>query len=537
MPASPSGCPPKWAEAFSYLGASTVRGSLTQFPAEVLNASPATLNLAESSEFTSGLPLSSTVEPGRELILIAPSEGRASAWGPLTVTGGIGQSVTLSTSQATAFEEVESGSFRETENGIVLSISGYSSNGTRTVGPLTVACNLPATTLAEAPITTGSYNPAEAPRITGITPDSGSTAGGTSVTITGSYFNNVSAVEFGGQKASSFTVNSPNSITAVTPPYPNSEFPGAPGQRLKTVEVNVITPDYSPHLPEGGHFTYEGPCSPVESPFVAQVEPAEGPEAGGTTVTITGENLSDVTSVYFGSHPALSYGYHAGAITAVTPPGTGSVVVYAYGPCYIGGGRVEFTYRPPVERFAFKGWTLAGSVTPKPLGQPITLPAGSTFSGSFEANTVPGPGSVTGNLSIPPFRAAVKLYGIIPASLGITLTQSGAISGTVTQSTTVAGAHTFTLPVQLKLGLSSLGLLGLNIPTSCSSAQPLSLTLTDTLTPATFASKGWAFSGTTTIPRLSCQGGLLGALYGELISGLISGSGASYTLTVTPPGG
>jgi hypothetical protein len=113
---------------------------------------------------------------------------------------------------------------------------------------------------------------------------------------------------------------------------------------------------------------------------------------------------------------------------------------------------------------------------------------------------------------------------------------SARAAGTIAKSTTVSGDETLTLPVQLELGFTSLGLLGLNVPTSCSTSAPVALTLSDTLTKEALLSKGWAFSGATTIPRVSCSGGLLGALYGEVISGLISGAGASYSFTVTAPG-
>jgi hypothetical protein len=55
------------------------------------------------------------------------------------------------------------------------------------------------------------------PTISGITPSSGSVKGGTTVTITGSDFSNVSSVAFGSLPAQSFTVNSESQITAVAP--------------------------------------------------------------------------------------------------------------------------------------------------------------------------------------------------------------------------------------------------------------------------------------------------------------------------------
>lgn len=57
-----------------------------------------------------------------------------------------------------------------------------------------------------------------APTITAIDPTSGSVAGGTEVTITGTHFTDATAVHFGAVDATSFTVDSDTQITAVSPP-------------------------------------------------------------------------------------------------------------------------------------------------------------------------------------------------------------------------------------------------------------------------------------------------------------------------------
>ncbi len=55
------------------------------------------------------------------------------------------------------------------------------------------------------------------PSVTSISPNSGPTAGGTPVTITGNNFLRATAVQFGGTAATSFTVNSATAITATAP--------------------------------------------------------------------------------------------------------------------------------------------------------------------------------------------------------------------------------------------------------------------------------------------------------------------------------
>ncbi|HME03488.1 MAG TPA: beta-propeller fold lactonase family protein, partial [Solirubrobacteraceae bacterium] len=69
-----------------------------------------------------------------------------------------------------------------------------------------------------------------APTVTNVSPNSGPAAGGTLVTITGTSFTGVTAVEFG-STAAGFIYNSPTSITAVSPP----------GTAHTSVEVIVTT--------------------------------------------------------------------------------------------------------------------------------------------------------------------------------------------------------------------------------------------------------------------------------------------------------
>ena len=69
------------------------------------------------------------------------------------------------------------------------------------------------------------------PALTSVSPACGSTAGGISVTINGSGFIGVTAVRFGTTAATSFTVNTPNRITAEVPAH-----------AMGKVDVTVTTP-------------------------------------------------------------------------------------------------------------------------------------------------------------------------------------------------------------------------------------------------------------------------------------------------------
>ena len=68
------------------------------------------------------------------------------------------------------------------------------------------------------------------PTVASVGPAIGSPAGATSVTITGTNFTGATAVKFGNVNAAGFTVNSPTSITAITP-----------AEAMGTVDVTVTT--------------------------------------------------------------------------------------------------------------------------------------------------------------------------------------------------------------------------------------------------------------------------------------------------------
>jgi RHS repeat-associated protein len=83
------------------------------------------------------------------------------------------------------------------------------------------------------------------PVVKSISPSSGSVNGGTSVSINGSGFTGATAVHFGGIAASSYTVNSPSSITAV-----------APAGTAGAVDVTVTAPSNTGLLEQATYSLY-----------------------------------------------------------------------------------------------------------------------------------------------------------------------------------------------------------------------------------------------------------------------------------------
>jgi hypothetical protein len=157
---------------------------------------------------------------------------------------------------------------------------------------------------------------APAPTVASVSPNSGTTSGGTSVTISGSGFASGATVSFGGAAATNVNVASGTSITATTPAH-------AAG----AVDVVVTnTGNHSGTLTSG--YTY---VVPTPAPTIASVSPNSGTTSGGTSVTITGTGFASGATVSFGGAPATSVNVVGSAsITAATPAhaaGTVNVVV------------------------------------------------------------------------------------------------------------------------------------------------------------------------------------------------------------------
>jgi large repetitive protein len=173
------------------------------------------------------------------------------------------------------------------------------------------------------------------PIITSFTPTSG--AQGTTVTINGSNFTGSTIVWFGGIVASSFTVLSDNSISAVV-------GSGTSGN------VSVTNAFGSGSL---SGFTYTGPIITSFSPTFA---------APGSTITISGQNFTGATVVDFGGLSATSFTVlNDNTITAVNGIGySGSINVT--GPNG-SGSRVGFVMLPTISSFTPLSGSTGTSVT------------------------------------------------------------------------------------------------------------------------------------------------------------------------------
>ena len=145
------------------------------------------------------------------------------------------------------------------------------------------------------------------PTLTSIAPATGTTAGGTSVTLIGANFTGATGVTFGGTAATSFVLFNATTITCTTPA-------GNAGAK----SVLVTTPGGT--NPANMLFTYVAPLSP---PTLTSVSPNTGSTAGGTAVTLTGTNFTGAIGVTIGGTAVSVFNVvNATTITCTTPAGT-----------------------------------------------------------------------------------------------------------------------------------------------------------------------------------------------------------------------
>jgi Regulator of chromosome condensation (RCC1) repeat/IPT/TIG domain len=199
--------------------------------------------------------------------------------------------------------------------------------------------------------------------VTGVAPTTGSSAGGTVVSISGNDLTGATAVKFGSVDATSFTVNSETSITAIAPPHITG-----------SVDVAVTTPLDTSLTGPADHFSYLSP------PVIAKILPKSGP--AGTTVTISGKYFDGATTVDFGSVAAAGFTVNSPtSIVAVAPAeAAGKVDVTVstqYGP-NVASAKDRFEVTPTVTGVSPNTGSVAGGSSVTVSGSGFAPGAGAT---------------------------------------------------------------------------------------------------------------------------------------------------------------
>jgi autotransporter-associated beta strand protein len=186
-----------------------------------------------------------------------------------------------------------------TDGQIVVSTPGYPYADTTTTCQVLVV-----TAEGQSPASPASqFTYYVAPTVTGMSPASGLRTGGTLVTISGYYWNTVTAVEFG-QNLGAILNQSYDQVQVYSP-----------AGTVGTADVTVFVPGGGV---SAGQFTY----LPL-APAVSGVSPSVGAATGGTAVIITGTDLEGATAVDFGATAASSFTIDSSTqITATDAAGT-----------------------------------------------------------------------------------------------------------------------------------------------------------------------------------------------------------------------
>jgi hypothetical protein len=258
---------------------------------------------------------------------------------------------------------------------------------------------------------------------TGIVPDSGPVGGGTNVTISGTFTTlGTTTVDFGTAAATNVMVVSGTTITATSPQSPLTTNGG-----VGTVNVTVIDAGGTSN---GVAFNY------LAGPVVGAtgLNPAYGPDGGGTTVTITGSGLTGISAVNFGGTCSATNGSSGGtpgtsvtginddSATVVTPmhaDGLVPVCVTATG----GTTQAQegYTFEP-----APSATGLSPTQGPVSGGTPVVITGAGFYQGDPDVVVMFGANAAT--------NVAVTSSTTISATSPASTTGPGAVSVTVTDA-------------------------------------------------------------------------------------------------------
>ncbi|MDP9330330.1 MAG: hypothetical protein M3P11_06825 [Actinomycetota bacterium] len=227
---------------------------------------------------------------------------------------------------------------------------------------------------------------APSPTISGFSPGSGPV--GTSVTITGSNLTGASAMNFFNNVSASFTVDSDTQITATVP------------SGATTGPISVTT--LGGTATSSTNFTVS-----ASAPTISGISPSFGPE--GTSVTITGSNLTGASAVSFSNNVSAPFTVDSDTQISTTVP-TGA----ATGPIS------------------------------------VTAPGGSVSSGTFTVTTSSGS-------AISEVQRAFASAGssAISATFGLTPAQGDLLVAVPINASSGTGSVTFSPPVGWSVGRSN----------------------------------------------------------------------------------
>ncbi len=247
--------------------------------------------------------------------------------------------------------------------------------------------------------------PVSKPTISAVSPSSGPSAGGTTVTISGTSFQSGVTVMFGGvagtvtsQTTTSLSVRTPASVAGI-------------------VSVTVSNPDGGTTT-RSSAFTFVAPSVPAPAPTVTSFSPALGSVGGGTDVTINGTNFKTGIIVRFGALNATVTSVTSTRLVARTPAQAEGVVTLTV--LNTDGYGVQlpsaYTYRAPAPTLS----TYSPSRGPASGSTDLTI-NGSNFKAGVSVTIANLQATI---VLVTPTRIVARLPAHAPATVGFTVTNS-----------------------------------------------------------------------------------------------------------------
>jgi large repetitive protein len=153
--------------------------------------------------------------------------------------------------------------------------------------------------------------PAAAPSVASLSSHAGSARGGTTLTLSGTNFREVTAVDFGAERGTAVRVLSASKLSVTAPAGTGAVY------------VTVVTKNGGPS-PLTGRSVFNF----LPRPAIRALSESSGPASGGRQVLISGTGFGFVRSLYFGSDRASRVQViSAREISVRTPAGSGRVQV------------------------------------------------------------------------------------------------------------------------------------------------------------------------------------------------------------------
>jgi hypothetical protein len=433
----------------------TVNGANFVSGASVLwnGATSLTTTYVSSTQLTASVPASLIASAGTVNVTVVTVNGVSSAstftigGAAPSVTGIVptsgttagGTSVTITGSNFTGATAVDFGATAATSVTVNSATSITAVSPAESAGAVNVTVVAPGGTSAISANDQFTYT-VPAPTVAGVAPSGGSTQGGTQVNITGTNFIGVTAVDFGGTAATSYTVASSGSIAAVSPA-------GSAG----TVDVTVTTATGTSATVANDQFTYA-----VSVPTVSNINPTSG--AVGTQVTIMGSNFGSTqgsSTVTFNGTTATSItSWSSTQIVAVVPAGatTGAVEVKVNGaansnaPIFTVGLPLSGTVASGTGASAiaivanvqlYAAGTTGYGQAPLKIGNAVQTDTKGNFSVLYDCSSLPAPGDQLYLVATGTSSTNVILMAGLGSCTGI----SSLTSVTINEVTTIAAAY------------------------------------------------------------------------------------------------